>query len=139
MAETETPAEHPAPAAAQRRRRTATRRKTASRKSRKAPSRRKKTSRARARGAAHSLAALLNDMAAKAGAAGKGLKALSGQGAGAASRALRGAGAASKKTIARLTKEWDRMDNRRRAQFVAAVLAALAAASAPIVRGRLKK
>lgn len=85
------------------------------------------------------LAALLNDMAARAGVARKGLKALSGQGAGAARRALRVARAASKKTIARLTKEWERMDNRRRAQFVAAVLAALAAASAPIVRSRLKK
>ena len=78
-------------------------------------------------------------MAAKASAAGKGIKALSGQGTGAARRAFRGAGTASKKTIARLTREWERMDTRRRAQLVAALLAALAAASAPIVRGRLKK
>ena len=85
------------------------------------------------------LAALLDDLAARAGSARKGLKALSGQSAGAARRAMRGATAASKKTIARLTKEWERMDNRRRAQFVAAVLAALAAASAPIVRSRLTK
>jgi hypothetical protein len=135
VAETETPAESAAPSAATRRRRAASRRKTARRKS---PARRKKTSRARA-GAGGTLAALLNDMAAKAGSAGKGLKTLSGQGAGVARRALRGAGAASRKTIARLTKEWERMDTRRRAQFVAALLAALAAASAPIVRGRLKK
>jgi len=78
-------------------------------------------------------------MAAKATAAGKGLKALSEQGAGAARRALRRAEASSRKTIARLTKEWEGMDATRRAQFVAALLAALAAASAPIVRGRLKK
>jgi hypothetical protein len=82
---------------------------------------------------------VLNGLAAKAAAAGKGLKTLSGQGTGAAKRALRGAGAASRKTIARLTREWERMDARRRAQFLAALLAALAAASAPIVRSRLKK
>jgi hypothetical protein len=82
---------------------------------------------------------VLNGLAAKAAAAGKGLKTLSGQGTGVAKRALRGAGAASRKTIARLTREWERMDARRRAQFLAALLAALAAASAPIVRSRLKK
>ena len=63
----------------------------------------------------------------------------SGQGTDAARRALQDAGAASKKTIARLTKEWEGMDARRRAQFVAALLAALAAASAPVVRNRMKK
>jgi hypothetical protein len=78
-------------------------------------------------------------MAGRAVAAGKELKSLSGEGAGAAKRALREASAASRKTIARLTKEWEGMDSRRRAQFVAALLAALAAASAPIVRRQLKK
>lgn len=53
--------------------------------------------------------------------------------------ALRKAGAASKRTIDRLLKQWRRMDTTRRLQFAAALLGALAAASAPIVRSRLKK
>lgn len=53
--------------------------------------------------------------------------------------ALRKAGAASKRTIDRLLKEWQRMDTTRRLQFAAALLGALAAASAPIVRSRMKK
>jgi hypothetical protein len=67
------------------------------------------------------------------------LKTLSGQGTDAARKAFRGAGAASKRTIARLVKEWESMDAKRRAQFIGALVAALAAASAPIVRTRLKK
>jgi hypothetical protein len=67
------------------------------------------------------------------------VKTLSGQGTEAARRAVKDAGATSRKTIARLTKEWESMDNTRRAKFVAALLAALAAASAPIVRASLKK
>ncbi len=53
--------------------------------------------------------------------------------------ALGKAGAASRRTIDRLLKEWRRMDTTRRLQFAAALLGALAAASAPIVRRRLKK
>ena len=49
------------------------------------------------------------------------------------------AGAASRKTIERLLKQWRRMDSSRRLQLAAALLGALAAASAPIVRSRLKK
>ncbi len=135
MVETETPAEHPAPVAAAKRRRAPARRKAASRK---APARRKKT-RNRSQATAKGLSALLDGWSARAAAAGKGLKSLSGQGTDAARRAFRGAGAASRKTIARLAKEWEGMDAKRRAQFVAALLAALAAASAPIVRTRMKK
>lgn len=135
MAETETPAEHPKPAAAPKRRRAPARRKASSRK---APARRKKAP-GRARATTRNLSALLDGWSARAAAAGKGLKTLSGQGTDAARQALRGAGAASKKTIARLAKEWEGMDAKRRAQFVAALLATLAAASAPIVRSRMKK
>ncbi|MGH9399308.1 MAG: hypothetical protein ACRD00_02995 [Thermoanaerobaculia bacterium] len=53
--------------------------------------------------------------------------------------ALGKAGAASKKTIDRLLKGWRRMDTSRKLQFAAALLGALAAASAPIVRSRMKK
>jgi hypothetical protein len=135
--DSETPVETPAMAAAPRRRRAPARRKTSPPKrpaGRRTPSRR-----SRARLTSKGLAALLDGLAAKAAAAGKEMKTLSGQGTGAARRALRDAGAASRRTIARLTKEWERMDARRRARFVAALLAALAAASAPIVRSRLKK
>jgi hypothetical protein len=137
VTETETPVEHPTPAAAPKKRRAPARRKASSRK---APARRKKTpARSRARGGPRSLTALLEGWAAKAASAGKSLKTLSGQGTDAARQAFRGAGTASKKTIARLTKEWESLDAKRRAQLLAALLAALAAASAPIVRNRLKK
>ncbi len=135
MTETETP-EHPTPAAAPKKRRAPARRKA----SRKSSVRRKKVpARSRARGGTRSLTALLEGWAAKAAAAGKSLKTLSGQGTNAAKQAFQGAGTASKKTIARLTKEWESLDTKRRAQLLAALLAALAAASAPIVRNRLKK
>ena len=53
--------------------------------------------------------------------------------------ALGKAGAASRKTIDRLLKEWKRMDTSRKLQFTAALLGALAAATAPVVRSRMKK
>ncbi len=56
-----------------------------------------------------------------------------------ARRTLGKASTASKKTIDRLAREWKGMDTAKRAQFIAALLGALAAASAPIVRRRLKK
>ena len=142
MADNETPTEQSSPPAAPRRRAPAKRAATA----RKAPARKpaapqkKAARRPRARAkTATSLATLMDALASKAAAAGKGLKSLSGQGTDAARRAFRDAGAASKKTIGRLTKEWESMDNARRARFLAALLAALAAASAPIVSGSLKK
>ena len=136
MAQTETPVEHATPAAAPKKRRAPARRKRSSRK----PARREKApGRSRARSTTKSFAALLEGWAAKAAAAGKSLKTLSGQGTDVARQAFRGAGAASKKTIARLAKEWESLDTKRRTQFVAALLAALAAASAPVVRNRMKR
>lgn len=136
MAQTETPVEHATPAAAPKKRRAPARRKRSSRK----PARREKApERSRARSTTKSFAALLEGWAAKAAAAGKSLKTLSGQGTDVARQAFRGAGAASKKTIARLAKEWESLDTKRRTQFVAALLAALAAASAPVVRNRMKR
>ena len=135
MADNETSTEYPAPAAA--RRRTPVKRRPPARKS---PARKKAARRPRARArTATSLATLLDGLATKAAAAGKEVKTLSGQGSDAARRAWKDAGAASKKTIARLAKEWKGMDSARRAKFVGALLAALAAASAPIVRAGLKK
>ena len=135
MADNETSTEHPDPAAT--RRRAPVKRRASARKP---PARKKAARRPRSRArTATSLAALLDGLATKAAAAGKEMKTLSGQGTDAARRAMKDAGTASKKTIARLSKEWKDMDSARRAKFVAALLAALAAASAPIVRAGLKK
>ena len=135
MADNETPTEHPTPAPP--RRRAPVKRRASARKP---PARKKAARRPRSRArTAGNLAALLDGLATKAAAAGKEMKVLSGQGTDAARRAMKGAGTASKKTIARLAKEWKGMDSARRAKFVAALLAALAAASAPIVRAGLKK
>ena len=138
MADNETSTEQSSPAPATVRRRAPAKRKASARKP---AANRKKVSRRPRAGAAttKSLAALLDSLAARAASAGRELKALSGQGTDAAKRAFQDASSASKKTIGRLTKEWEGMDTRRRAQFVAALLAALAAASAPIVRSRMKK
>jgi hypothetical protein len=137
VADNETSTEHPSSASPAPRRRAPAKRRTSARKS---PARKKAARRPRSRArTATSLATLLDGLATKAAAAGKEVKTLSGQGTDAARRAMKDAGAASKKTIARLAKEWKSMDNARRARFVAALLAALAAASAPIVRAGLKK
>ncbi len=64
----------------------------------------------------------------------------SGQGTAAVRQALGTASSASKKTVTRLAKEWRAMDPKKKAGILAALLgAAAAAASAPIVRSRLKK
>jgi len=139
MTDNETSTEHSPPASPAPRRRAPVKRRASARKppARKSAAARRPRSRART---ATSLAALLDGLATKAAAAGKEMKTLSGQGTDAARRAMKDAGTASKKTIARLAKEWKGMDNARRTKFVAALLAALAAASAPIVRaGRKKK
>lgn len=137
MADNETSTEQASAAAPAPRRRAPVKRRTSARKS---PARKKAARRPRARArTATGLARLLDGLASKAAAAGKEMKALSGQGTDAARRAMHDAGSASKKTIARLAKEWKSMDNAGRTKFVAALLAALAAASAPIVRAGLKK
>jgi len=137
VTDNETSTEHPSPAGPAPRRRAPVKRRASARKP---PARKKATRRPRTRArTAGNLAALLDGLATKAAAAGKEVKTLSGQGTDAARRAMKDAGTASKKTIARLAKEWKSMDSARRAKFVAALLAALAAASAPIVRAGLKK
>ena len=105
---------------------------------RKKTSPRKKAS-ARRRGRAGSLESLLAGLSRQAARAGSRIAALSAEGVSSARRTLGKAGVASKKTIDRMTREWKQMDTAKRAQFVAALLGALAAASAPIVRSRLKK
>ncbi len=105
---------------------------------RKTSARKKGSSRSPSRKSA-TLEDLLEGLAAKATQAGTDLATLSGKGVEKARRAIGKAGTASKQTINRLTKQWKQMDSPRRIRFLAALLGALAAASAPIVRGRLKK
>jgi len=86
-----------------------------------------------------SLEGLLRDFSKRASKAGSSIATISGEGFDSAKKAIGQAGAASKTTIDRLTREWKKMDAKKRAQFAAALLGALAAASAPIVRSSLKK
>ena len=122
---------------------------------RRAPARRKATSRAKAArtagprkpaarprakaGRGTDLQGLLQTFAKRASAARGRLAAASDEGARATRRAWKKVSGASRKTIDRLAAEWKEMDSARKAQFVAALLTALAAASAPIVRRGLKK
>jgi hypothetical protein len=112
--------------------------KTARRPRRAAPARRKSASRSAAQGGGD-LQRLLRTLADKATDAGSRLAAASGQSAQATRRAWSRVSGASRKTIDRLTADWKQMDPAKKAQFVAALLTALAAASAPIVRRSLKK
>jgi hypothetical protein len=52
---------------------------------------------------------------------------------------LEDAGGASRKAIASLARQWKTMDSKKRAGVLAALAAALAAASAPVVAHRMKK
>jgi len=110
---------------------------------RRAPARKKPTaaagrSRKKASGSG-SLEGLLRDFSKRASKAGSSIATISGEGLDSAKKAIGQAGAASRSTIDRLTREWKKMDAKKRAQFAAALLGALAAASAPIVRSSLKK
>ncbi|HYK40942.1 MAG TPA: hypothetical protein VE007_01050 [Thermoanaerobaculia bacterium] len=108
---------------------------------RKAPARRKTAPSARRapRKKPASLEGLLRDFSKRASKAGAGIVSFSEDGIESAKKAMGQAGAASRSTIDRLTREWKKMDAKKRAQFAAGLLAALAAASAPIVRSSMKK
>ena len=129
-----------------RRKTTGTRRKAATRRKtpaagRKTTSRRtssaKRTTRRRSTKSA-GLEGLLNDLARRAERAGTTISGLSEEGANAARRGLGVVTAASRKTITRVRKEWDAMDNTRRVQFVGALLAALGAAAAGVRKATKK-
>jgi hypothetical protein len=85
------------------------------------------------------LQGLLQTLAKRASAARGRLASASDEGARATRKAWKKVSGVSRKTIDRLTVEWKQMDSARKAQFVAALLTALAAASAPIVRRGMKK
>lgn len=125
---------------------TGTRRKTTTRRKspasgRKTTSRRtsstRRTTRRRSSKSA-GLESLLNDLAKRAERAGTTISELSEEGANAARRGLSVVTATSRKTISRVRKEWDGMDNTRRVQFVGALLAALAATAAGVRKATKK-
>lgn len=103
---------------------TATRRTTTTR--RKGPATRRRRRSPRATG----LEAFLNDLAKRANQAGSKISDLSEEGTAAARRTLGKVSAGSKKTITRVKREWDGMNNTRKLEFFAGLLAALAAAGA---------
>ena len=82
---------------------------------------------------------LIRQLVAQAGRAKTRIASISEEGAVTARRSLGKAGAASKKTFDRIAREWREMDAKKRIQLVTALLGAVAAASAPIIRKRLKK
>jgi hypothetical protein len=129
-----------------RRKTTGTRRKAATRRKSRAAGRKttsrptssaKRTTRRRATKPA-GLESLLNDLARRAERAGTTISGLSEEGANAARRGLGVVTAASRKTITRVRREWDAMDNTRRIQFVGALLAALGAAAAGVRKATKK-
>ena len=63
----------------------------------------------------------------------------SGHGAATVRKALGSASVSSRRTITRLAREWKRMDPKKKAGVLAALLGAAAAASAPLVAKRFKK
>lgn len=125
---------------------TGTRRKTTTR--RKSPASGRKTTSRRTSSARRTtrrrspkpagLEGLLNDLAKRAERAGTTIAELSEEGANAARRGLGVVTATSRKTINRVRREWDGMDNTRRVQFVGALLAALAAAAAGVRKATKK-
>lgn len=125
---------------------TGTRRKTTTR--RKSPASGRKTTSRRTSSARRTtrrrssksagLEGLLSDLAKRAERAGTTISELSEEGANAARRGLGVVTATSRKTISRVRKEWDGMDNTRRVQFVGALLAALAATAAGVRKATKK-
>lgn len=116
------------------------RRKSAARPRKRAPAAsRRGPRRARRAGSGSDVERLLRRLARSAGDAGARLAVASGTGARATRRAWTRLSDSSRKTIGKLAKQWSGMDPKRKAQLIAALVGALAAASAPIVRRRLKK
>ena len=100
---------------------------------------RKPVARARVARRGAELQGILRNLASKAADARGRLVAASGEGARATRQAWRRVSGVSRKAIDRLLLDWKQMDAAKKAQFVAALLTALAAASAPLVRRGLKK
>jgi len=106
---------------------------TATSSRRKTPSRRRRRSSKEA-----GLQSFLNDLAKRANVAGSKIAELSEEGADAARKTIEKVSTSSRQTIARVRREWDRMDSTRKAQFVAGLLGALAAAAAGVRKATRK-
>lgn len=78
-------------------------------------------------------------VAGRASAAGARIARISRSSASSARRALENVKGLSKKTAKRLSRDWQKMDGRRRVQLVATLVAALGAAALPIAARQLKK
>ena len=129
------------PIAPRTRRKPAARKKAApaARRTRPAATRRKPAAAARKRSARPtSIEGLIESVTAGAAMARAAIAEASGQGATVVRRAVGNASKASRRTITRMANEWKGMDARKKAQVLAALLAA-AAASAPLVRKTFKK
>jgi hypothetical protein len=145
MTESQTPAgggDTAAPSAGRPRRRPASRTKTAARPRTRRPSaapKRKPAAASRPAARTGDLQGLLRTFASKASAARGHIASASGAGAQRTRLAWQKVSGSSRKTIDRLAAEWKQMDAAKKAQVLAALLSALAAASAPLVRRGLKK
>jgi hypothetical protein len=93
----------------------------------------------RSRTRSETLERLLARFSAEASRAGRRIASLSEEGVVGARKTWGKASSVSRKTVDRLAQQWKKMDSRKRVQVVTALLAAFAAASAPIVRKTLKK
>lgn len=109
---------------------TAGAKKTAARRTASATRKGAATRRRRRSPKATGLEAFLNDLAKRANQAGSKLSNLSDESTAAAKRTLGKVTASSRQTIGRVKREWDRLDNTRKIEFVAGLLAALGAATA---------
>jgi len=107
-------------------------RKTAARP--KAPAKRR-----RAASSSVSIEGLIHSIAGGVSIARAALAEASGDGAVAVRRAAGNATRASRRTVTKLAEEWRALEPRRKAQLLAALLGAAAAASVPLVRRSLKK
>ena len=101
--------------------------------------RRKTGSRRRRRSSKEAgLQSFLNDLAKRANVAGSRIAELSEEGADAARKTIGKVSVTSRQTIARVRREWNRLDSARKAQFVAGLLGALAAAAAGVRKATRK-
>jgi hypothetical protein len=134
------------PATKPRRRSTGARRKPAAGARKTATARRpaaagsRKTAPRRRRRAAKNagLQTILDDLAKRANRAGVTIADLSEKGADAARGTIDQVSKRSRQTIARVRREWDKLDTARKAQFVAGLLAALAATAAGVAKASRK-
>jgi hypothetical protein len=103
------------------------------------PARRKPAARRRPKAPASSWKNVVDTITSRASAAGASMASASGDGVARARQALEEAGEASRRAIDSLAAQWKRLDPKKRAAVFAALIAALAAASAPVVGSRMKK